>query len=135
MKIFNKTEPFADKVNFIDDNNVVLGYDTSQLCCETADWFIADKVTPELLSYDGDDINVDLEGWNFDRFFFQEIDYVEGGNSNHKYNDLNEGGMVVFRITKGNQEKFLHLYNCHNGYYSHGFEFKNGKQIIQDGSL
>lgn len=48
MKIFTKENSNWDsKVNFVDENNVVLGYDLSQDCCEHADWFIADK--PQLL--------------------------------------------------------------------------------------
>ena len=46
MKIFNKLEKngWGRKVNFVDENNVVLGYDMSQDCCERAGWFIAEYI-------------------------------------------------------------------------------------------
>jgi hypothetical protein len=35
MRIFNQVEPWTYKVNCVDENNVVLGYDLSTQCCET----------------------------------------------------------------------------------------------------
>ena len=29
-------------VNFVDENNTLIGYDMSQCCCEDADWFISE---------------------------------------------------------------------------------------------
>jgi hypothetical protein len=43
--------------------------------------------------------------------------------------------MVIFRITDGAAEKFVHLFNCHNGYYGHGFGFKVGDTMIREGGL
>lgn len=40
MKIFERD----GKINFVDENNVLLGYDMSQDCCEHADWFILDTI-------------------------------------------------------------------------------------------
>ena len=40
MKIFDGD---FDKVNFVDENNVFVGYDLLQDCCEDANWFIADR--------------------------------------------------------------------------------------------
>lgn len=34
--------------------------------------------------------------------------------------DLDEGGIVVFRLLHPSKPPlYLHLYNCHNGYYGH----------------
>lgn len=41
-RIWNYTETFPDKVNFIDDNNVILGYSLGQDCCENAFWTISE---------------------------------------------------------------------------------------------
>jgi hypothetical protein len=41
-RIWNLTETFPGKVNFIDSNNVILGYDLGQSCCEHAFWTISD---------------------------------------------------------------------------------------------
>lgn len=120
MKILDDNEGWGSKVNFVDDNNVVLGYDLSQDCCEHADWFIADQITPECKEREGEKPN--LDGWNFDVDFYKRIDGCE----------FEEGGMAVFRITNGDAEKFIHLFNSHNGYYSHGFELEVGGTKVKD---
>ncbi len=45
--------------------------------------------------------------------------------------------MAIFRIIKGELDlpKYLHLYNYHNGYYGHGFQFKVGEKVIAEGGL
>ena len=73
MKVFNKNEgTWSSKVNFVDENNVVLGYDTDQCCCEHADWFISHKVQNEIIERTEDEPN--LEGFTFDREFFKEVE-------------------------------------------------------------
>lgn len=134
MKIFNKSEGWSSKVNFVDDNNVCLGYDTNQYCCEHADWFIADQPMDKIVRRGGDEPN-ELPGYNFDREYFKRVDYIEGGTERYKSNELDDGGMVIFRIVNGTEEKFIHLFNCHNGYYGHGFDFKVGDEVIQSGGL
>lgn len=123
MKLFNNVDSWSGKVNFVDENNVVLGYDTAQFCCEHAGWFIDDKPStgPILQS---DEI-FDFEGWSFDPTYFQQVNGDE----------FDAGGMAIFRIVKENREKFIHIFNCQNGYYSHGFDFKVGEKEIQTGSL
>ena len=120
MKIFNKQEFFESKVNFVDENNVLVGYDIGRGCCEHADWFIADEITP--YSYDCD-LNQTLENesdYRFDPYFFQEV--MDSG-------DLDCGGMVVFRLI-GPTTKYLHIFNAHNGYYSHGFNTENFAESV-----
>lgn len=120
MKIFNKGGEWSSKVNFIDENNVVLGYDTTQWCCEHAGWFIADIVKKDVDFWGNDTLNteqiIDLPGFNFDPTFFMQID-----TENHS---LDEGRMVIFRVVNSSEERFVHLFNVHNGYYGHGFEFE-----------
>ena len=48
---------------------------------------------------------------------------------------LEIGNIVIFRIVNGDQEKFLHLYNVHNGYYSHNVEFTNNNETLHHGDL
>lgn len=122
MKIFDQTEAFPGKVNFVDENNVCLGYDMDCCCCEDADWFIIDK---EVEIYDVERFRFDVEDYVFDPTYFEQVDCSE----------LDEGGMVRFRLVNGNNELFIHIYNCHNGYYGHGFEFKIGDEIKHDGTL
>jgi hypothetical protein len=133
MKIFDSKEHefWGEKVNFADDNNVMVGYDMSQSCCESADWFIADKVAEVMPKNPSQER--ELDGYQFDKKFFKEISDIKSEGSD--WNALDEGGMVVFRLVNGDKEKFLHLYNCHNGYYGHGFEMKIGNSVLREGSL
>jgi hypothetical protein len=128
MKIFEgKDSSWGEKINFVDNNDVFVGYDMGQCCCEGADWFIADTITP--YSYDSDDDSKevpDVEAYVFDKDFFQE---VESG-------DLDDGGMVAFKLIAENKPNlYLHLFNCHNGYYGHGFEVKHGGETVLNGCL
>lgn len=120
IKIFDGRSGWHTRTNFVDSNNRFVGYDLDQSCCEYADWFIADEIT---FSIEGD-LNQpsEVDGYVFDPDFFKDIsDRVvsEGGG----YNPLDSGGMVVFKldsvIDKG-KVKYLHIFNAHNGYYSHG---------------
>jgi hypothetical protein len=127
MKIFGKTY-LSSKVNFVDDNNVVLGYDTVQSCCDHADWFIADAPTEKRVDRKDtpDGTPDEMLGWNFDPAYIREVNSVS---------EFDAGGMVIFRIVKDGAEKFVHLFNAHNGYYGHGFDFKSGDTAIKDGCL
>lgn len=105
----------GDKVNFIDSLDRFIGYDMGQGCCEHAGWFISDKKE----NYDTGSENEGDRGFNVEDFDFvpgavTELDYEQDGG-------LDGGGMVIFtlRNTEG-KELFLHLFNCHNGYYGHG---------------
>lgn len=121
MKIFDRD----GKINFVDEHNVFLGYDNHQCCCENADWFIANTPQTEIQERK-EGLSLDLSGWRFDIKFFQQIE-----DSNH----FESGGMVIFRIVNGDAEKFIHIFNSHNGYYGHGFEFKQGNEVLKDGCL
>lgn len=119
MKIFNDQKSWNSKVNFVDDNNVFVGYDMAQNCCEYADWFIADQPQEKI----PDPLPIceeELPGWNFDPDWFRQSNI---------YAEYDQGGVVIFRLIKDGAEKFLHLFNCHNGYYSHGFRFGKGDVI------
>ena len=137
MKIFTENKgSFKDKVNFVDENNVFVGYDMRQSCCEHADWFISIKYdTSTKKNYDNiakfiKRISVKLSAKQLEKFVFDKtfrdsfaFDYGGGGE--------------IFRIVniKNNKEYYLTLYNCHNGYYSHGFEFGEGDKLIEGGSI
>lgn len=126
MTIFeNQKEEWLDKVNFVDKNNVVVGFDTTQNCCENAGWFINKEKCNEIKE---DVTKVDVSDFVFDENFFQEASTGEEFDVG--------GGMVIFRlINEKGDELFLHLYNVHNGYYGHGFEVTISGKTIKDGSL
>jgi len=111
-----------NKYNFIDKNDVLVGFDNDQQCCESFGWFYSNS-RPK--SYDTAKITPkNLEAFNFDP------DYVK---------TVNLGGErdgVTFRLEndEGNV-LYLTLHNAHNGYYSHGFTFENKNEIIKSGRL
>lgn len=120
----------AYKTNFIDENDVFVGYDTSQQCCESWSWFIAKdkneedssgfKVIPE------NDLPEALQGYVFDTKYFEEK-----GSSTDEDNSI-----VQFRLVKkGEKNLYLSLTNSHNGYYSHGFIAKVGGEVWQEGCI
>jgi len=119
MKIFEKN----NKVNFIDENNLLLGYNLEQDCCEDAGWFVADCLVSKT-KFEGDSLSAladDWSGWLFDPDFFKEVEDEDCDNY-----------VVAFRISKDGEEKFIHLYNVHNGYYSHNFHFSENAITIKD---
>ncbi len=76
-----------------------------------------------------------MSDYVFDKDFFQTIDYLKDSDGSD-WNALDSGSVAVFRIVgKENKELFLHLFNCHNGYYGHGFEVKHGGEIVNEGTL
>lgn len=128
MKIFTGNESsWMEKVNFVDENGVFVGYDMGQDCCEHADWFIADQITPYSYKDDYDKKEVpDVTDYKFDKEFFQQVES----------SDLDAGGMVAFRlVAEGKPVLYLHLFNSHNGYYGHGFEVKHGGETVRDDYL
>ena len=124
MKIFDRD----DKVNFVDKNNVLVGYDMGQSCCEHADWFISEKKENRIRDDNYNSIKrliPNIEKFVFDTKFFEQVDSP----------DLDDGGMVRFRLKYDRKELFLHLFNNHNGYYSHGFEFRINDVVIKEDYL
>lgn len=106
MLIKENIKGWSSSINFIDDNDNFVGFDDNQQCCENFGWYITREATedhgyPELSEEE-------LVGYRFDTTFVDNYDFDE---------------TVVFRLVsdKGGVA-YLHLYNSHNGYYSHGWE-------------
>ena len=131
MRVFEKGSGWNDRVNFVDDKNVFVGFNTSQCCCESFGWFltrnkpVADVETPDSEKLEGND----FPGFNFDTTF----------NEGELYPDHDGGGSVTFRLANDSGEEiFLTLYNHHNGYYGHGWEMRDGGEsgkIIEEGGI
>jgi len=119
-------------VNFIDVNGIFVGYELDQDCCEEFGWFFSDGIVTDTvfkypkdhpLSNDGG-----LEDFSFDKNYCQE----------YKHEDMSgdQRNIIIFRASNKDKEfKYLHLFNLHNGYYSHGFEVKHGEWIVKRGDL
>lgn len=134
MKIFNRTKTWPTKVNFVDQNNVFVGYDTEYQCCESFGWYISESpfIHFKLPIADcpdeyhpGDEM---LESYIFDTKYFKCVDDPNSP----------DGTAVAFRlVSSGKPDLYLTLYNYHNGYYSHGFQFgthkplENGSYIME----
>ena len=131
MKIIKDSDvaEWADKYNFVDENNVVVGYSSSQGCCENAAYFFADIEPTEADSRDeADPAPSLLEPYRFDPDYFKELPDTA--------RNLDSGGCVAFRLLAPDKPPlYLVLFNSHNGYYSHGFTVKVNGQQTREGSL
>jgi hypothetical protein len=129
MKLFKS----GGKRNFVDENNVLLGYDMEQNCCEKFDWFISKKPTAHLPEIRDRMKDFDLSEYEFDSNWIGKVSISEDCCQYDK--------IAIFRLLWSkdtwDETKFmyLHLFNSHNGYYSHGFKFSDGSEIIEEGSL
>lgn len=115
------------KTNFVDRNNVFVGFDSEQHCCEKFGYCLS-YFEPNDKNYNDNEseIMLSLDQYDFDRNYFKEI-YGENND---------EWAGVVFRLTNSyNSEIFLILYNAHNGYYSHGFHMDVGGIQLRSGRL
>lgn len=130
MEIFNGEHPWETRVNFIDNNNVVLGYDMNHQCCEDYGWYITDSKGERLYNYTNKG-RISLDGYIFDTDYFKEFSEDEG------YRLLNT---AQFKIVSNDDHYFINLFNTHNGYYTHGFRFSEsveksnvGEHIVHGG--
>ncbi len=120
MRVFVK----GDKTNFVDERNVIVGFDTEGACCEAFGWFVARHIILHHESADAiEPTETQLAPYRFDVRYFQRFDFTP------LYPPYDEGGAVVFRLKREDymdeggypENLFLHLVNSHNGYYAHGF--------------
>lgn len=112
------------KYNFIDNNNSFVGFDAASCCCEDFGWALTE------LEPDGTEApyNVkfgqleadSLQGFLFDRPYLKR-------NLHPSYGD---GGSLTFRLVSYPNEAFLTIWNHHNGWYSHGFEFGHPGGVV-----
>lgn len=113
------------KYNWVDENNVFLGFSNDQGCCEDFGFFY--HTDPE-----GKDIIIpsaeELKEYRFNTEFHTYG--VFPGND--------EGGSFTVMLQKESNKDiriYLTIYNHHNGHYAHGFVFSNSMNIIEEYSL
>jgi len=121
MRVFYSNSGYSDKVNFVDENNVLVGYSNTDDCCAHGGWFIADDKDAWLHETFKEEV-MDLPGFVFDKNYAERK--LEG--------EYAEGGAIQFKLINGDKEKFLTLYNFHNGYYARGFEISVGGQVEKE---
>ena len=127
MKVF-QGKPWPDKVNYVDKNNKVVGYDDSQCCCESFGHGIVESLE-QIKAAKNDEILCELIGSkiNID-------DYVFEGSTPIIINPTNSDTSDVFSVAcfklicPGKVDLWLILWNYHNGYYSHGFVDYDGNK-------
>ncbi|MFA4972101.1 MAG: hypothetical protein WC683_05775 [bacterium] len=122
-------------VNWVDTNDVFVGFATEEKCCERTGWFCCDTeeaVFEELASLQVIDAGYDAppaparerlseEGAVFDPDYCVVIRRLDG-TSNQTRDKCNA---VILRVLNGDTRYFC-IYNLHNGYYMHGFKMGRG---------
>lgn len=117
-----------NKTNFVDANNVLVGWDTSQHCCEDAAWALHADESAAML--EGSDVDIALLPYSFDPDSTQER-AITSVKEHCSYDNS-----VRFRlVAPGLPDLFLVLSNHHNGYYSHGFNVDVGGKTVWDSQL
>lgn len=125
-RIFNQTSIWPSKVNFIDTNNVVLGYDMFQCCCEHATWSVSrnkdgsDPILTDEIASNKDIKEIDLDGYCFDPEFCELNENISVGDEN---NTATFRLQPAFHLRNTNHDLYVILRNVSNGYYEHGFTF------------
>jgi len=118
MKYFERDS----KYNFVDANNVFVGYDSEQNCCESAGWYISYSPAANAIEV-SESVAVDLEPYSFYPDYFRED--AEG-----------ESSIAEFKLkAAGLPDLYLILYNAHNGYYGHGFKCTISGETLRSGIL
>lgn len=110
----------AWKHNWIDQNNVVVGYSDGQQCCERFGWGVYDPETRKEVSDDPDDLPYHFgEECDYDKFNKEDADECEDINQVELLPDDGVSRILV-----------LEFYNCHNGYYYHDFSIGKMKSEV-----
>lgn len=105
----------GEKYNWIDKNDLYVGYDTATDCCETAEWYVHTKPITSTAYEELPKVDYDLDGYIFDT-----VSALIGLDYQIEDTGLDEGDNVVFKLIHPSKPPlYLHLYNSHNGYYAH----------------
>jgi len=118
-------QEWADKINFVDENNVVLGYDDGQNCCEFWTWNVDREPGAATKSEECGGFHIDPSfverHYVFDTTFFEESE-----------------GCATFKVVHKEDPSdvyYINLCNVHNGYYAHGFVLSQHNKPIKEGCI
>jgi len=155
LKIFIKMGVAEDSINFVDNNNRVIGWNAEQICCENHQCRLTSTMPTVKVHTDGavvDDVD-DMTEEEEERHrkgerIFRQTEMIEVNDVVIDFNELENvvidlpsfnidpdfferiGKGVVFRLIGegkyGSEERFVVLENYHNGYYAHGFSLSVG---------
>lgn len=120
----------SESVNWVDGNNRLVGFDLYQQCCEQFGYKYCK------FDFDAEAECVENSCWSSINVF-DDIDTVDNPDlSNAHFADVQpfaENGK--FKIEGSPDCNWLILYNHHDGYYYHGFLFKEDEKVICKGDL
>lgn len=131
MRIFISDDKYS-KINFVDEKNVFVGFDNEGNCCERWGFMITDEVPDKSFDIDWDKQSIHekllltnpdfLKSFRFDQSFYFKQDLGQ--------NECES--MCTFKLYSCNDSNsvYLTIFNYHNGYYSHGFEFCDGNVVM-----
>lgn len=131
-----------NKVNFVDSNNRLVGFELAQNCCETAYWHVElnDGDKTNTIDYESEYIQrsatkvkhefcdeftkVISKCWFCSNVYFDDKEPIikedEEGGGTATWDLVNDKGECIGKLV---------LENCHNGYYSHGFyDVRDGQE-------
>lgn len=158
MKVFEKIENFENKVNFVDENNIFVGFDLEQKCCEECKYFFV-KQLPKKVDYIDTDVlmekeKLELSEKQLDPYIFDiSIMYYSSDNySDYIYNQKkieNREGIkhieiqcnygnkydiyMIFKLVNKNNNGdniFLFLCDCNDGLSGHDVFFGRKEEVI-----
>lgn len=122
------------KINFVDEDDILVGFDNTGSCCENFGWFYSNEVPSDVVKIWGANGKPDkntpkeLENYFFDKNFYQKIEFPQF---------FDGGAAIVFKLSQKTdlEEIYLCIYNIHNGYYSHGFNMDVGGETLYSGNI
>jgi len=118
------------KTNYVDANNRVLGYDSDQQCCEQHGSGVFRKEDKNLF-FESATTRAHYDPPAPSGFSIQTEGYAFVDERPEPC-----GETLWFRLQKeGEADLFVCLWNFHNGYYSHGFEFSPKSGFLTEGGL
>lgn len=117
--IANSITVNSDKHNWIDQNNVVFGFQDSQQCCEGFGWGVYDPLTKKKVADEPDGLP-----YHFDF----GAGAKENNNTAYQVDEYGYGPddwvqVELVNDTDPKKRLVLECYNYHNGYYYHDFSF------------
>jgi len=105
------------KINYVDTNNRLVGFDHDAQCCEDFGTGVFAYV-PENVD---DATRIDPD--TLENYAFADHEPVAFDGCKHP----DSGGALAFLIQgDGEPDLYVCIWNFHNGYYAHGFEYWNG---------
>lgn len=111
---------WMEKWNWVSDSDRFIGFDAISSCCENFGYYYTDKIDGEESSYLYEIIHKKLELCD-NNFELGEVVINEKGDFSY---EKNYAYVEILDKESNRLICYLVLYNCHNGFYSHGLHYK-----------